>query len=65
MVGFGAQAVYVGINNGDGSFQPCKTAITGFDYSRGWRVKQNPRFLVDLTGDGRADILGFGNICRL
>jgi len=62
IIGFGDKAVYVGINNGDGTFQPSKRALTGFDYSiRGWRVKQNPRYLVDLTGDGRADILGFGN----
>ena len=27
----------------------------------GWRVDQHPRFLADLTGDGRADIVGFGN----
>jgi hypothetical protein len=52
----------VAINNGDGTFQPNKLAIeSGFGYNAGWRVKQNPRFLVDLTGDGLADILGFGN----
>ncbi len=62
IIGFGEERVYVAINNGDGTFQPNKVAIRlSFTYSGGWRLKNNPRFLVDLTGDGRADILGFGN----
>ena len=61
IIGFAEGGVYVAINNGDGTFQPKKLALTGFGYNKGWRVRQNPRFLVDLTGDGRADILGFGN----
>ena len=27
----------------------------------GWRVDKHPRFLADITGDGRADIIGFGD----
>ena len=27
----------------------------------GWRVERHPRFLADTTGDGRRDIVGFGN----
>jgi FG-GAP-like repeat len=27
----------------------------------GWRVEQHPRLLGDVNGDGRADIVGFGN----
>jgi len=61
IIGFGEVGVSVAINNGDGTFQPKKFGGTGFGYNNGWRVKENPRFLVDLTGDGRADILGFGN----
>ncbi len=35
---------------------------TNFGYNAGgWRVDKHPRFLADLTGDGRADIVGFGN----
>jgi hypothetical protein len=60
IIGFGEAGVSVAINNGDGTFQPAKVAIKGFSYKHGWRVKQHPRFLVDLTGDGRADIIGFG-----
>jgi hypothetical protein len=61
IIGFGEAGVSVAINNGDGTFQPAKLSIAGFSYQHGWRTKQHPRFLVDLTGDGRADIIGFGN----
>jgi hypothetical protein len=38
-------------------------AVANFGYADeagGWRVDKHPRFLADLTGDGRADIVGFG-----
>ena len=60
IVGFGNNGVYVAINNGDGTFQPVKKVIDDFAYDTGWRVEKHPRFPVDLTGDGRADIVGFG-----
>ncbi len=31
---------------------------TGFGYDQGWRVDQHPRYVADLTGDGKADIVG-------
>lgn len=60
IVGFGDAGVYISINNGNGTFSAPKLAIKDFGYSSGWRVEKHPRFVVDLTGDGRADILGFG-----
>jgi hypothetical protein len=48
------------MNNGDGSFQAPKRVIDDFGaVAGGWRVDRHPRFVADLTGDGRADILGF------
>ena len=38
------------------------SVLSDFGYEAGgWRVDQHPRFLADLTGDGRADIVGFGD----
>ena len=34
---------------------------TDWDTPGGWRVEKHPRLLADLTGDGRADIVGFGD----
>ncbi len=35
-------------------------ADLGFE-AGGWRVEKHPRFLADITGDGKADIVGFGD----
>ena len=61
IVAFGDDGVYVAINNGDGTFQAKKKVINNFSYEIGWRVEKHLRFPVDLTGDGCADIIGFGD----
>jgi len=60
VIGFGDAGVYVSYNNGDGTFQPAKLVINDFGVQQGWLVSKHPRYVVDLTGDGRADVIGFG-----
>ncbi|MGC4875715.1 FG-GAP-like repeat-containing protein [Micromonospora sp. DT43] len=60
IVGFGNAGVHLARNNGDGTFQPSQLVVRDFGYDSGWRVEKHPRFLVDVTGDGHADIVGFG-----
>ena len=61
IVGFGTAGVWVSLNNGNGTFQAPTKVVDNFAYEAGgWRVEKHPRFLADLTGDGRADIVGFG-----
>jgi hypothetical protein len=62
IVGFANTGVMVALNNGDGTFQGAQLVLAEFGYDAGgWRVTRHPRFLADLTGDGRADIVGFAN----
>ena len=62
VVGFGDGGVWVALNQGDGTFAAPTLAVADFGYDAGgWRVEKHPRFLVDVTGDGRADIVGFGD----
>ena len=61
IVGFGLDGVWVSINNGNGTFQPPNMVLSAFSFHTGWMVERHPRFLADLTGDGRADIVGFGD----
>ncbi|KAF7362751.1 hypothetical protein MVEN_00624600 [Mycena venus] len=61
IVAFGERQVLIGRNNGDGTFQPGQGVVSDFCYSGGWRVDNHPRFVADLTGDGRADLIGFGD----
>lgn len=37
------------------------TAQPVFSFTHGWRVDQHVRELADVSGDGRADIVGFGD----
>jgi hypothetical protein len=54
--------VWVSLNNGNGTFQAPQLVVANFGYNAGgWRVDRHPRFLADTTGDGRADIVGFGD----
>jgi phospholipase C len=61
IVGFGNDGVWVALSNGDGTFQSPRLVVSGFNVQQGWQVSENPRFVADITGDGKADIVGFGN----
>ena len=61
IVGFGEAGVFVALSNGDGSFQAPRFVLADFGVKSGWRVEKHPRFLADITGDGRADLVGFGD----
>ncbi|KAF9523957.1 lectin 2 [Crepidotus variabilis] len=62
IVGFGEHGVHVSINNGDNTFSPARNVLNSFAFSAGnWRVEKHIRFLADLRGVGRCDIVGFGD----
>ena len=61
IIGFGNAGVLVAKGNGDGTFLPIELAVDNFGYDQAWRVEEHPRFVVDLNGNGKADIIGFGN----
>ncbi|MFH9266688.1 FG-GAP-like repeat-containing protein [Streptomyces sp. NPDC017546] len=65
IVGFGNEGVWVSHNKGDGTFEQALLVCRGFGYNDdagAWRVDRHPRFLTDITGDGRVDIVGFGGL---
>ena len=54
--------VFVALSNGDGTFAfTAQLALEDFGYNHEWRVESHPRFLADVTGEGRSDIVGFGD----
>jgi V8-like Glu-specific endopeptidase len=62
IVGFGNAGVWVSRAQPGGAFTAPALVVNEFGADAGdWRVHQHPRFLADTTGDGRADIVGFGN----
>ncbi|MDR1712315.1 MAG: FG-GAP-like repeat-containing protein [Propionibacteriaceae bacterium] len=60
IVGFANDGVWVALGVGDGTFKPATRWLANFGYNQGWRVDKYPRYVVDVNGDGRADIVGFG-----
>lgn len=61
LVGFGDAGVSVALNRGSNFARPTLWT-SSFGYrGEGWRVELHPRSVVDVTGDGRPDILGFSS----
>jgi hypothetical protein len=62
IVAFGDAGVWTALSNGDGTFQAPRFVLGDLGFNAGgWRVEKHPRFLADITGDGRADIVAFGD----
>ena len=59
LVGFGLDGVYVALSNG-ASFDAISKWTSGFALANGWTVKDYVRTVGDVDGDGKADIVGFG-----
>ena len=65
IVGFGFNGTKVSLSNSTSTIASTTNSqwvLTEFTREQGW-ADQNvrPRFLTDINGDGKADILGFGN----
>ncbi len=60
IVGFGNNGVSVALSNGN-SFVNAQRWMNDFGYNQGWRNNKGLRYMSDVNGDGKADIVGFGN----
>jgi hypothetical protein len=61
IVAFGERCVFVALGNGDGTFAAPRTVISDLACASQYGESiRNQRTLADLTGDGKADIIGFG-----
>jgi hypothetical protein len=63
IVGFGHDGVFVSLSSGNGFSDAAQwSAVYGYsDNAGGFRVGQHPRFLADVDGDGRSDIVSMAN----
>lgn len=61
VVGFGNAGVWISLIAANRSFGQPKLVVADFGYDAGgWRVEDHVRFAADITGNKRADIVGFG-----
>ena len=60
IVGFGDDKVYVALSNGNG-FNTAQAWTNSFTTNSGWNNIKRVRTLADVNGDGKADIVGFGD----
>ncbi|MDC0721004.1 FG-GAP repeat domain-containing protein [Nannocystis bainbridge] len=60
IVGFGQSAVIVAPSK-QNDFHAPTPVLAEFTYDQGWRVGVHVRTLADVDGDGRRDIVGFGD----
>ena len=59
IIAFGETGVEVSLSTG-GSFAPAATWTTDFGYDDGWSMDKHLRMLADANGDGKADVIAFG-----
>ena len=60
IVGLGHSGVMVSFGSADGSFTPGGLVLVAYGQSQGWHsIDLYPRFLVDVDGDGVADIVDY------
>ncbi len=59
LIGFGLDGVYMALSTGN-SFTLAFQGTSAFDLSHGWTVTQYVRTVGDVTGDGKAGLVGFG-----
>ncbi|WP_439549465.1 FG-GAP repeat domain-containing protein, partial [Falsiroseomonas sp.] len=62
IVGFGNAGAFVALGDANGGFSAATLATNQFGVDAGWNNENVlSRHLADVNGDGRADIVGFGN----
>lgn len=61
VIGFGFSGVLVSYNSGQNTYANAALISSNFGQTAGWTNNSRfPREVVDLNGDGRADLIGFG-----
>lgn len=63
IVGFGGSQVFVSLGKADiagEGFRAAHPVLTDFCFNQGWFIADHPIYLADVNGDGKDDIVGYG-----
>jgi len=61
IVSFGDEGVWTSLAIGNGNFAPARLVLRNFGRAQGWDPAKHVRLMADLNGDGKADIVAFGD----
>ena len=61
VVGFGSWGTFVALSNGQNGFSSASVWGTDFQTNRGWSERDHQRTVGDVNGDGKADLIAFGD----
>jgi hypothetical protein len=61
ILAFGDDGVWSALGRGDGTFEPERFVLANFGFNQAWRPDKHVRSSADLSNDGKADIIGFGD----
>jgi hypothetical protein len=61
IIGFGDAGLWTAVAGGDGSFVNLSFTLANFGYDQAWRNDKHVRLAGDISNDGMADIVGFGD----
>ncbi|PLC13234.1 hypothetical protein AUQ48_14715 [Kocuria flava] len=61
LVGFGAAGTWMAWGRADGTFTDPVLEVRDFGTDQGWRTDEHVRTVGDVSGDGRADVVGLGH----
>lgn len=61
IVAFGHDGIWVARANGDGNFELPRYVLAEMGTDQGWSNLKHIRTVTDVDGDGRADVVGFGD----
>jgi hypothetical protein len=61
IVAFGQDGVWFALADGSGGFSAPIFAIPNFGANQAWDPAKHPRIMADINGDGRDDIVAFGD----
>jgi hypothetical protein len=61
IVGFGGDGIHVALSSGSSFDYKGRWLDNAFSIGSGWSVYKHERLMGDINGDGKADIVGFGD----
>lgn len=61
IVAFGDDGVWLSLATSSGSFSEPAFVVANFGFNQGWTVLKHIRTTADVNGDGKQDLVGFGD----